>query len=67
MIYLLFYLIGYIIAYYLCKQLRNMSDQNEWKDIEMSFMISVLSWLAIVILLIAIALSYKDKKPPKGL
>jgi len=67
MIYLLFYLIGYIIAYYLCKQLRNMEDSNEWKDIEISFLISTLSWIAIVILLVGIAMSHKDRKPPKGL
>lgn len=67
MIYLLFYLIGYIIAYYLCKQLRNMEEQNEWKHIQMSFLISTLSWIAIVILLVGIAMSHKSRKPPKGL
>jgi hypothetical protein len=44
-----------------------MEDSNEWKDIEMSFLISSLSWLAIVILLVGIAMSHKGRKPPKGL
>lgn len=67
MIYLLFYQIGFILAYYLCKQLRDMDDQNDWSDIKISVMISFLSWLAVILIIVGIALESKDRKPPKGL
>lgn len=67
MIYLLFYQIGFILAYYLCKQLRDMHAQNNWSDIKISVMISFLSWLAVILIIVGIALESKDRKPPKGL
>ena len=67
MIFLLFYQLGFILAYYLCKQARDMFDQNEWKDIQISVVISFLSWIAVILLIIAIAAHSKDRKPPKGL
>lgn len=67
MIFLLLYLLGFIVSYYLCKQLRNIESQNEWVDIKLSFIISTLSWFAVVLLLIALAMISKDKDPPKGL
>lgn len=67
MIYLLFYQLGFIVAYYLCKQLRGMHDQNDWSDIKMSVIISFLSWLSVILIIIGIALESKNRKPPKGL
>ena len=70
MIYLLFYLLGYIISYYLCKQLRDIEQLNTWEDIKKSFLVSIFSWLAIIALLLAIAIladKNKNQKPPKGL
>lgn len=64
---LLFYIIGYIIAYYLCKQLRNIQDNNTWEDIKISFIISIFSWIAIVLLLVLLVLDSRNQDPPKGL
>jgi len=70
MIYLLFYLLGYIISYYLCKQLRDIEQLNTWEDIKKSFLVSIFSWFAVIALLLAIAIladKNKNQKPPKGL
>lgn len=64
---LLFYLVGYIIAYYLCKQLRNIADNHKWEDIKASFIISIFSWIAIVVLLILLVMESKNSDPPAGL
>lgn len=64
---ILFYLIGYIIAYYLCRQLRNIASAHKWEDIKASFIISIFSWIAIVILLILLAIESKNSDPPAGL
>ena len=70
MIYLLFYLLGYIVSYYLCKQLRDIEQLNTWEDIKKSFLVSIFSWFAVIALLLAIAIladKNKNQKPPKGL
>lgn len=68
MIYLLLYLLGYIVAYYLCKQMRESDNNNTWEDVAVSFKISFFSWLLVFIIIILIILyDKKDSEPPSGL
>lgn len=72
MISLVVYLIGFVVMYLITKQLRNNMRANKWEDVVLSFMLSLFSWIGIVVTLLTLLLSlitdkFKDTKPPKWL
>lgn len=70
MIYLIIYLVGYVLAYWQMKVVRNVGNRNSWGDILASIIFSLLSWLGFIIFGL---LNLKDAgklpkiKPPKWL
>ena len=72
MISLVVYLIGFVVMYLITKQLRNNMRANKWEDVVLSFMLSLFSWIGIVVTLLTLLLSLitgklKNTKPPKWL
>ena len=64
------YLIGYILAYLLCKYARNKSNQNNWSDVILSIIISLGSYatcILILLILVLININKTDSKPPRFL
>lgn len=76
MIAITIYIVGYLVAYKLLKWLRNYQSafygvgSNTWKDVLITFAISFLSWLAVLIITLAWIgdkLNDTETKPPKWL
>jgi RsiW-degrading membrane proteinase PrsW (M82 family) len=68
--YLIIYLIGFIITYIICKITRNQSKENTWKDVFITFLISLFSWVGVIIIIIIYLVWYINKNcknPPKWL
>lgn len=64
------YLVGFLCTYILCKFIRHRQKENEWSDVGATFVISLFSWLSLIILLIMVMIVYMNKsnfKPPKWL
>lgn len=65
MIGLIIYLVGFVLAYVLCKRIRNRQNENEWDDVFWTIVASFLSYISVFIFLILEVTN--NKKPPKWL
>lgn len=70
------YLIGCLITYIRCKSIRYKSNNNEWKDVKITLLATLCSWVSIIIILVVLIFAFfnetlpeyfKNKKPPKWL
>lgn len=66
------YISGFILTYLFCKWIRGKNNDNTWGDVGATLFLSMLSWVAIIGLGIAIVViglveTIKAKKPPKWL
>lgn len=66
MIGLIIYLVGFVLAYVLCKRIRNRQNENEWNDVFWTIVTSLLSWITFISFLI-LDFKLNNKKPPKWL
>lgn len=74
-LYILIYLIGYVLAYYLTKKTfryGGWQDDWEWPDVIISLLLSIFSWISVLAALISLGLfalsDWESKsKPPKWL
>ena len=65
---LMYYLVGYVIAYLLIKRWRNKKELNEWGDVFLTLVISLGSWVSCMIILLVLFTSYiNNNKPPRFL
>lgn len=72
MYWIIIYFIGFLICYIWIKKMRNEVDDNEWEHVFITFLLSVFSWLTLLILSIAHIAEYFNKyinrrDPPKWL
>lgn len=66
MIYLIIYLIGYIISYIILRKIAYLN--RDWRDIKISAILSILSYLTLIAAIIVIIQKKLDNtKPPKWL
>ena len=69
MLYIIIYLIGYVLAFYISKS----SKEQSWEDIVVRAFIAIFSWAIVILAILAIfvalimALCEKLPKPPKWL
>lgn len=63
-LYWMLYITGFILAYFLCKKIRNKVGFNGWDDVVFSFGISMFSYLGVIVIVI-LFLFESDSKPPK--
>lgn len=66
------YISGFIVTYLMCKLIRNKSNENSWGDVGATLFVSIFSWVAIIVLGIALVViglveTIKVKNPPKWL
>lgn len=69
MILIIIYLSGVLVSYVYLKVMRNKHNANEWKDVVQTFIVSVFSWIAIMLIVIVairviIGKKLENKKPP---
>ena len=69
MLYIIIYLIGYVLAFYISKS----SKEQDWEDIIVRAFIAIFSWAIVILAILAIfvalikVLCEKLPKPPKWL
>lgn len=66
------YISGFILTYLFCKWIRDKNNDNTWEDVGATLFISIFSWVAIIVLGIALVVTglvetIKVKNPPKWL
>lgn len=69
MLYIIIYLIGYVLAFFISKS----SKEQDWEDIIVRAFVALFSWVIVALLLLAILVTLimmlceKLPKPPKWL
>lgn len=66
------YISGFILTYLFCKWIRDKNNDNTWGDVGATLFVSIFSWVAIIVLGIALVViglveTIKVKNPPKWL
>lgn len=67
---LAFYIVGVVLAYLMCKFIRNRAECNTWGDVGATMFVSIFSWFAIIIVFLEVIAIFciefvKLKNPPK--
>ena len=64
----LIYILGFVITYTYLKYLRNKKDMNNWDDVLMTMLMSLFSFVGLLVVLShAVRGYFKNSKPPKFL
>lgn len=62
------YLIGFMLCYAFIKLKIREPEDDEWKDVILTFIMSIFSWLTLLLIFIMQTIEYtKENKPPKWL